>query len=76
MYLLYLQTNHLLTQWPKKLKYDKLSIKWHTRNFNYRALQKRIVTLESGINRDPFFTLGKELEQADQNTDKNTPGRP
>ena len=46
------------------------------RNFNYRALQKRIVTLESGINRDPFFTLGKELEQADQNTDKNTPGRP
>lgn len=46
------------------------------RNFNYRALQKRIVTLESGINRDPFLALGKELEQADQNTDKNTPGRP
>ena len=46
------------------------------RSFDYRALDKRKATLEPEINRDPFFTLGKELEQAEKSTAKNTPGRP
>ena len=59
-----------------KIKKNKLSIKWRMRIFDYRALDKRKATLESEINRDPFFTLGKELEQAEKSTAKNTPDRP